>query len=284
VNTALLPTIVAIFLSISLIGFVLVRGAVVFWGRYQEAFTEQARFNLADMFLFMDTSHLWRVNAVGLVVVPVLLWLLTGNALIVGMALAVIAILPKKLYAWLRQRRIDKIQQQLPDGLLMVAGAMRAGLGFTPALESLTHDTDPPLAQEFALVLREQRMGVKLEEALEHFNQRVPVQDATLVVSAVSISREVGGNLAESLASLADTLRRRLIMEGKVKSLTAQGRLQGIVMAMMPVGLISFLSFAYPATMHAMYHTPIGWAVMAVAAVMEYLGYRMCMKIMSIDI
>lgn len=283
-NTGLLPAVLAIFLSATLIGFVLLHSAVVFWGRYQDAFTEQARFNLADMFLFMDTGHLWRANAMGLLVVPLLSWLLTGNVLIVLLAMGGIAVLPKKLYAWLRQRRIDKIQQQLPDGLLMVAGAMRAGLGFAPALESLAHDTDPPLAQEFALVLREQRMGVKLEDALAHFNQRVPIQDVTLVVSAVSISREVGGNLTESLSSLADTLRRRLIMEGKVKSLTAQGRLQGVVMAMMPVGLIAFLSLAYPATMHAMYHTPVGWAVMAVAAVMEYLGYRMCLKIMSIDI
>jgi len=105
-----------------------------------------------------------------------------------------------------------------------------------------------------------------------------------LFVSAVSISREVGGNLAEILASLSDTLRRRQIMEGKVKSLTAQGRLQGIVMAMMPAGLVAFLTFAYPDTMRAMYHTPIGWVVIAICAVMEYLGYRMCRKIMSIDI
>ncbi|MBD3817016.1 MAG: type II secretion system F family protein, partial [Halothiobacillus sp.] len=143
---------------------------------------------------------------------------------------------------------------------------------------------DPPLAQEFALVLREQRMGVKLEDALLHFNDRVPVQDVTLFVSAVNISREVGGNLAESLTSLASTLRRRLIMEGKVKSLTAQGRLQGIVMALMPVGLLTFLTLAYPDTMHDLYHTPLGWGIIAVAVVMEYLGYRMSLKIVTIDI
>jgi tight adherence protein B len=193
-------------------------------------------------------------------------------------------VLPKKAYAWMRQRRLDRIQSQLPDGLMMIAGSMRAGLGFTPALESLARDIEPPLAQEFALVLREQRMGVKLDDALTHFHERVPVQDVALFVSAVSISREVGGNLAEILASLSDTLRRRQIMEGKVKSLTAQGRLQGIVMAMMPAGLVAFLTFAYPDTMRAMYHTPIGWVVIAICAVMEYLGYRMCRKIMSIDI
>lgn len=274
----------AVFLCTAMAGFLLARASVVFWGCYRETFTEQARFNLADLFLFMDTRGLFRLNVVAIVLVPAVLWLATGNPLLAIAALVLVMVLPKKLYAWLRQRRIDKIQQQLPDGLMMVAGSMRAGLGFTPALESLARDVEPPLAQEFALVLREQRMGVKLDDALQHFNDRVPVQDVALFVSAVAISREVGGNLAESMASLADTLRRRLIMEGKVKSLTAQGRLQGIVMALMPVGLIGFLSFAYPQTMNAMYHTPTGWVVIGIAAVMEYLGYRMCRKIMSIDI
>jgi len=278
------PVALAVFLCVALGGYLLARSSTRFWGSYQEAFTEQARFNLADMFMFMDTGTLFRLNAVALVVVPALVWMLAGNPLLAGVALVLILVLPKKVYRWMRQRRIDKIQQQLPDGLMMVAGSMRAGLGFAPALESLARDVEPPLAQEFALVLREQRMGVKMEEALTHFNDRVPVPDVTLFVSAVNISREVGGNLADSMASLGETLRRRLIMEGKVKSLTAQGRLQGIVMALMPVGIITFLSFAYPDTMHSMYHTPLGWAVIAVAAVMEYLGYRMCRKITSIDI
>lgn len=283
-TSSLLPAILIVFFSVTLMGYVLVRGAILFWGRYRETFTEQASFSLADMFLFLDTRNLWNINMAAFVAVPILLWFATHNIVLVIVALALLAILPKKLYAWLRQRRIDKIQQQLPDGLMMVAGSMRAGLGFSSALESLARDTDPPLAQEFALVLREQRMGVKLEEALVHFNKRVPVQDVTLFVSAVGISREVGGNLAESLASLADTLRRRLIMEGKVKALTAQGRLQGIVMALMPVGLISFLSLAYPTTMHDLYHTPLGWGIIGIAVVMEYLGYRMSLKIVTIDI
>lgn len=283
-NTALLPVVLTTFLCVTLTGYLLARSSVVFWGRYQEAFTEQARFNLSDMFMFMDVRQLFRVNAAAIAIVPLLLWVVTGNPLLAIVILVLIWILPKKIYRWMRQRRIDKIQHQLPDGLMMVAGSLRAGLGFTPALESLARDIEPPLAQEFALVLREQRMGVKLDEALEHFHERVPVQDVALFVAAVNISREVGGNLAESMASLSDTLRRRLIMEGKVKSLTAQGRLQGIVMALMPVGIIAFLGSAYPDTMQPMFHTPLGWAVMAVCAVMEYLGYRMCRKIMSIDI
>ena len=273
-----------VFVGVAAAGIVAVQASEQFMHRYQESFVNQARVNLADMFLFMDTGTLFAFNVGVLVLVPLVLWIATGNLLLPIAAVLVLAILPRKLYVWMRQRRIDKIQEQLPDGLLMLAGSMKAGVDFGPAMEAMVSDGMPPLAQELALVLREQRMGVKTEEALEHFAERVPVQDVKLFVSAVQISREVGGNLAESLTILAETLRRRLIMESKVKALTSQGRLQGIVMAMLPVAMVAFLAFAYPETMRPMFHTAIGWTVIAICAVMEYLGYRMCRKIMTIDV
>lgn len=281
---SILPLAIVVFLTIGMIGFLIARNSAAFMLRYRTTFTEQASFNLSDMFMFMNPAVLFMLNIGAMVIAPLLLWLITGSPVVAVAALILILVLPRKMYKWLRERRILKIQAQLPDGLMMIASSMRAGLGFAPSMESLAVDTDPPLSQEFSLILREQRMGVKSDEALEHFNDRVPIQDVTLFVSAVNISRDIGGNLAESLSSLSETLRRRLIMEGKVRALTAQGRLQGIVMAMLPVGIIGFLTFAYPETMNAMYHTWVGWAVMAVAAVMEYLGYRMCRKIMSIDV
>jgi len=273
-----------VFLGVAAAGIVAVQAGDRFMHRYQESFVNQARINLADMFMFMDTGSLFAFNIAVLVLVPLVLWAATGNLLLPIAAVLLLAILPRKIYVWMRQRRIDRIQEQLPDGLLMLAGSMKAGVGFGPAMEAMVADGMPPLAQELALVLREQRMGVKTEEALDHFAERVPVQDVKLFVSAVQISREVGGNLAESLTILAETLRRRLIMEGKVKALTSQGRLQGIVMAMLPVAMVAFLAFAYPETMRPMFHTPIGWTVIAICAVMEYLGYRMCRKIMTIDV
>lgn len=261
-----------------------VRAGARFWDRYRENFVDQARLNLSDMFLFMDTTQLFLFNAVLLVVVPLLVWFVTGSLVIALLLAALLAFLPRKVYAWMKQKRIDKIQEQLPDALQMLSGSLRAGVGFAPAMEVLVHDGQPPLAQELALVLREQHLGVRTEEALEHFSDRVPIIDAKLFVSAVNISREVGGNLAETLATLAETLRRRLIMENKVKALTSQGRLQGIVMAMLPVFLISYLTFMYSSTMRPMFHSWHGWLVIAICVVMEYLGYRMCRKIMTIDV
>lgn len=264
--------------------YLLARASETFMARYRQNFMSQARVNLADMFMFMDASQLFLFNGVVLVIIPLLLWLVTGSLLIAGVMVLVMLVMPRKLYAWMRQRRLDKIQEQLPDALQMLSGSMRAGVGFAPALEVLVKDGQPPLAQELALVLREQHMGVRTEEALEHFSDRVPIVDAKLFVSAVNISREIGGNLAESLSTLAETLRRRLIMENKVKALTAQGRLQGIVMAMLPVFLIGYLTLVYSDTMQPMFHTWHGWTVIGICVVMEYLGYRLCRKIMTIDV
>lgn len=272
------------FMAMALAGLYLSSAGEQFMGRYHEAFMEQARVNLADMFLFVDPRQLYVINIVGLLVVPLFLWLVTGKLLVAIVVAVLLATMPKKIYRWLKQRRINKIQEQLPDALMMLAGSMKAGLGFTPALESLVKDGYPPLAQELALVLREQHLGVKPEDALEHFSDRVPILDVKLFVSAVSISREVGGNLAESLKTLADTLRRRLIMENKVKALTAQGKLQGIVMAMLPVMIVGYLTFAYPTTMAPMFNTWVGYCVIGLCAVLEYIGYKMCVKIMTIDI
>jgi tight adherence protein B len=281
---SILPVVAAVFLTIAMVGFLIARNSAAFMQRYRETFTEQASLNLSEMFLFINTATLFQFNIGAVILIPLVLWLLTGNAVLAIGSVVLILFLPRKIYTLMRERRVMKIQAQLPDGLMMIASSMQAGLGFGPALESIAKDADPPLAEEFSLVLREQRMGVKPDEALEHFNQRVPIADVTLFVSAVNISRDIGGNLAESLSSLSETLRRRLIMENKVRSLTAQGRLQGIVMAMMPVGIAAFLTLVYPDTMNPMYHTLLGWCVMAVAAIMEFLGYRMCRKIMSIDI
>lgn len=259
------------------------RGGEAFLAEYRANFLNQARVNLADMFMFMEPGQLFRANVVALLIVPLLVWLLAG-VLFALLAAVVVAFAPRKIYVWLRARRIERIQEQLPDALQMLASSLRAGVGFAPAMEVLVQDGQPPLAQELALVLRQQHMGVRAEAALDSFAKRVPIVDAELFVSAVNISREVGGNLAETLARLAETLRRRLIMEKKVKALTAQGKLQGIVMALLPVFLIGYLSLMYADTMQPMFHSWHGWLVTGVCLVMEYLGYRMCKKIMTIDV
>jgi tight adherence protein B len=161
---------------------------------------------------------------------------------------------------------------------------MRAGAALTVALESMVSESQPPIGQEFELLLREQRVGVDFDTALRNMEKRIPLQDFTMVISALRISREVGGNLADILESLADTLRRKHTMEGKIDALTAQGRMQGIVMTLLPVFLIFVLRFMEPDAMAPLFNTFYGWVVLGVVAVMEMVGYVFIRKIVNIDV
>ena len=141
-----------------------------------------------------------------------------------------------------------------------------------------------PIAQEFELLLREQRLGVDFDVSLQNMESRVPLQDVSLLITALRINREVGGNLAETVESLGETLRRKAMMDGKITSLTAQGKLQGVVMAGLPVLLALLLYFMEPESMAKLWTTSVGWGVLTVVGVMEILGYTMIRKITSIDV
>jgi tight adherence protein B len=251
---------------------------------YKTAFTETASSSLADMFSFADPVKLFYINIAAVVIIPLLVLLLFGDWKLAIAVMVLLLLIPNILYKTGRKRRFKKFERQLPDGLAMISGSMRAGASLNIALESLVKEQQPPLAQEFQLFLREQRIGVDFEDSLAHMEKRVPLPDLGMVISALRISREVGGNLAEVLEALADTLRRKHTMEGKIDSLTAQGKLQGIVMTGLPILLGVLLNFLEPEAMAKLWTTPIGWGVLGIIVVMEGLGYFMISKITSIDV
>lgn len=255
-----------------------------FLASYQATFTESASANMADMFMFVDPTRLFYINVAAMVILPVLFWILTGDFLSALVLAVFIAFFPTLMYQRMRKKRLRKFEEQLPDGLLMVSGAMRAGASLNIALEGLVKEMSPPLSQEFELFMREQRIGVDFNKSLEHMEKRLPIQDFAMLASALRINREIGGNLAEIIESLAETLRRKHQMEGKIDSLTAQGRLQGIVMTGLPVLLAVLLYFLEPQAMEKLWSTWYGYVTLAVIVVMEFLGYLFIRKITHIDV
>jgi len=252
--------------------------------RQRATLQQEASTTLKDMFIFIDPMRMFYYNAAALFVAPTLIWFLTQNPLFAGGAAVAIVILPRIMIGIMSKRRLRTFEHQLPDALLMVAGSLRAGAGLTVAMESMVAESRPPVSQEFDLMLREQRVGVDFDTALRNMEKRVPIQDFVMVVAGLRISREVGGNIADILESLADTLRRKHTMEGKIDSLTAQGRMQGIVMTCLPLFLILVLSKMEPEAMAPLFHTLLGWAVLAVIGVMEIIGYVFIRKIVNIDV
>ncbi len=275
---------VAVFLTVALLWFALARAGQRYIQSYQETFTATASANMADMFLFIDPGRLFMANVVAMVVLPLLVWLLTGDVASTLVVLGLIVVLPSFLYRRMRRKRLKRIEAQLPDALAMVSGSMRAGASLNIALESMVKEQSPPITQEFELFLKEQRLGVDFDVSMSNMEARIPIQDFSMLVTALRINREVGGNLADTIESLGETLRRKAMMEGKIQSLTAQGRLQGIVMTGLPVLLAVLLNFMEPEAMSKLWTTPIGWAVLGVVIVMEGLGFFMIRKITSIDV
>jgi tight adherence protein B len=243
-----------------------------------------AKTTLADMFIFLDATKLFYYNVGALVVVPVLVWIFTDNPVFVTFAAIAMLILPKQYIKMMRTRRAKRFEEQLPDALLMISGAMRAGASLNVAMESMVKEQKPPLSQEFELMLREQRLGLDFDAALVNMEKRNPSQDFSLIVSGLRISREVGGNLAEILESLATTLRDKATMEGKIRSLTAQGKMQGIIMTGLPLLMMAALNWLEPKAMGAMFTTFFGWVTLAVIIVMLTIGYVFIRKITTIDV
>ncbi len=275
---------VVIALAAALLAWFLIEVGGATLRRYRANFTERAQFQVREFFLFIDPRQLFALNLAAMGLGAVLAWLASGSVLLALLCLATLAGAPRLLYGAMRRRRMRQFEHQLPDALMMLAGAMRAGAGFGTALTQLLVEAPAPLGQEFSLMLREQRIGVTLEQSLNNLAHRVPTQTTVLVVSAMRIAAETGGGLAETLERTAGTIRSRLQMEGKIRALTAQGKLQAWVVGLLPVALALVLGKMEPAAMDLLWHSRAGWATLAVLLVLEAMGVYVIRKIIAIDV
>lgn len=252
--------------------------------RYRRHFTAHAHLSLRDLFVFVDPGRLFVFSLVAAAGVGSFVWLLTDAPLVGSAAAVILALAPRLAFRMMRRYRLERFEEQLPDALLVIAGGLRAGVSLTLALQQVVRESRPPISQEFALLLREQRLGVSVDEALDKLAQRIPLPAVTLVVSAMRIASETGGSLAETLEHAAATVRSQLAMQAKIRTLTAQGKLQAIVVGLLPVALLLILGRMEPEAAALMWSTPIGWATLATIALLEVCGVLLIRRIVNIDV
>lgn len=238
---------------------------------------------LEQFFLFIDPRWVWTLSVTMGLAVGGLLLALSGSIWVAVCAAASLA-LPGWVLRRLRQQRIARFDGQLPDALMALAAALRAGAAAPSALRHLALEAEPPLAQEFQLVMREQRLGVPLDQALANLAARLPTEATTLSVAALRIAADTGGNLAEALERVAATVRARLHVHGRIDALTAQGRLQAWVVGALPVVLLLVLSRLEPTAMALLWQSAMGWGVMVTVLVLETLGIWWIRRIVAIDV
>lgn len=273
-----------IFVSAVAIVWVALKGFIKAMGSYQQAFTEKAENNLERMFLFFDYRKMFFTNVFIVVIVPLATYLLSQNVFYTLVSLVGVLVMPKLTLIVLAKRRREAIVSAIPDALSQISGSMRSGSTFSNALDIMVSETKGPIGQEFGLVLKEQKLGISQRDALENLAERINIEEMDLVVAAALISIDVGGNLAETFERLSSMLRRKIEMEGKIKALTAQGKMQGIVVALLPFAIMLALTYVQPESIMPMFSTILGWGFLAIIVVLEILGGLMIKKIVTIDV
>ena len=224
------------------------------------------------------------VAIVGALIVALISYIVTMNvfsAPIMGI------LVPLILWSWLSfliRRRRNAFTEQLGDCLTTVANALRAGYSFQQAMDVVAKEMEPPISTEFARVMTDIAMGVTLENALDQMNNRVGSPDFDLVVTAVLIQREVGGNLAQILDTISDTINERIRMKREINALTAQGRMSAWVLIALPIFMAAFCWTFNKDQMMVFVTEETGRYAIIFAILMEILGYVVIQKIVDIEV
>jgi tight adherence protein B len=251
--------------------------------RYERSFVISIGNSLRDNFIVADPKIIFLASSLLTLVLGSLLFQMLGPpGLAIGPIVGIAA--PRVALKTIAKRRCKQFVYQLPDALLALASALRAGSNLTKGLELLSTRQPKPLSQEFTIVLAEHRVGRQLSESLRDMRRRIPTQELDLMSTAMNVSRRVGGNLADTLESLAKTLQEKAHMEGKIDALTSMGRAQGWVVSLLPVFIGFVLYQQQPERMSLLFTEWYGWIVLAVVAVMMTLAALLIRKIVNIDV
>jgi tight adherence protein B len=258
--------------------------------------TNMAR-ELARADLQLRPSEYLAIRVAAVVGSPMVVFLL-GKAILPGLDNGIALLVAVVLGWWIprfyvnrrKTKRLNAFNDHLADTITLIANALRAGASFLQAVELVVRETQPPMSTEFNRVIREVNLGLPFEQALANMVRRVRSDDLELMTTAITIQHQVGGNLAEILDSIAYTIRERVRIMGEIKTLTAQQRMSGYVVAGLPIFLVVILSIIAPQFMEPMFGEPyiagipVGVIILAFGAFMMVTGFLLIRKIVDIEV
>ncbi|MEN1760991.1 type II secretion system F family protein [Anoxynatronum sibiricum] len=208
----------------------------------------------------------------------------TLNPLVGLAAGAIMLFVPFFLVKRARARRLTSFNAQICDALTIMSNSLRAGFSFMQSMDMVRKEMPEPISKEFSRTFREVNLGASTERALQNLSRRVNSDDLDLVITAVLIQRQVGGNLAEVLDKIAETIRERVRLQGEIKTLTAQGRLSGMVIGFLPVILAFFMLLVNPSYLMELITHPVGRVMLLMAVAGEMVGFLFIRKIVRIRV
>ncbi len=277
--------VIILFVFGSVFIFALVVLSIVSRGleEYEDRYLTEGSRDLTEMFYFINPRQLLLLTVAASALLGLLGFVAFNWFVALGLAICGFVV-PFYGIKKLREKRILTFEKQLVDSLVQMSSAFRAGLTLAQASESISQEMPAPLSQEFGLFVKEIKLGVKQEEALQNMADRVGSEDLQLVVTATNISKQLGGNMAEMYDIISSTIRERFRLEGRIRALTSQGKMQGWVVGSMPLALGLILNYMRPDLMQPMLHSWFGYGLIATVIVLEVIGMWMIRKIVAIDI
>jgi tight adherence protein B len=220
----------------------------------------------------------------GVAVIALLLFGIVDSPIAALIGLVIIALIPPVVISYLGNRRRKQFESLLPDTLQLLASTMRAGYSLMQGVEAVSQEVSEPMGRELRRVVTEARLGRPLEEALDGIASRMESGDFAWAVMAIRIQREVGGNLAELLVTVAETMTERERLRRDVNALTAEGKISAIVLGLLPVGLGLFIYTANPGYMDPLFDETIGKVMLIGSILLALFGFYWMKKIIEIDI
>ncbi|MHC4601062.1 MAG: type II secretion system F family protein [Planctomycetota bacterium] len=254
------------------------------WESYEEKYVKGAEGTLEAMYLTIPPQHVAYLSILCFLILFGIFTAVFAQAAI-GIIAGILGLpTPMIVLRVLKNRRDKKFGFQLVDALMNMGNSLKAGFSLPQSFLQIEREMENPISQEFRLLNQEVRVGVSLDEALHHLYERMPGEDLDLVVTSILISRDLGGNLTEVFDNISRTIRDRHIIEGKIRALTAQGKLQGIIMTLLPFVVGFAVHIIDPSLIEPLYKTEWGWVIVVGLLLATLSGYFWIRKIVAIDV
>jgi len=240
--------------------------------KVQEKKVARTTKQLDAMFIEIKSEKLFLYNTISPLALGLVCFLLTRNFIVTFAGVGIGLFLPTFIINNMKARRKQRLQAQLVDSLMILSSSLKGGLSLLQAIEVLVEESNPPLSQEFGLVLRENKMGVSLEESLKRLNERLEIEEVKLMTNSILVSRETGGDLTKVLSRLSTTIRDNRKLKDTIRTLTLQGRMQGFIMSVLPFFFVGAVVSFNRTHFDIMFETEEGRMLIFVAVGLQVIG------------
>jgi tight adherence protein B len=254
------------------------------WDRYLTKWSRWMQLEFEAMHQEMPRNRARKILSYSVLVMSLLGFLVNFSVFFAILFGALGLLVPRWIISYLRNRRFREINAQLGEALTLVSSSLRSGLSLPQGVELVVQEMEPPISEEFAIVIKDNRLGLSFDEALSKLAERVPTPDLDMVVTAIVTIRETGANLAEVFDVIAHTVRERKKVEGKIQAMTAEGMTQGMLMCAVPPVLIIAFYFLDPTLVEPLFTTVLGILMLLLIVAMDAMGMWMILNTVKIDV